>query len=207
MLLPLRSASPPKAKAQPNRLPINTFKQTGIAYTDVRMDNNDRELFLNANARNTKRSLRPFYVSGSKPGTAAWHPPPTAPNETGGALRSEHSPAGQPGRWPTRDRPPILTLSEQNQRRPPLPPNLQVPESNSNGMWIRNSTNSTAQSKSRQRDGYITQASPFRLIAWDPSPHPRFAPLIQPRRPFREPPFFFPFHRPIASETHYPTSS
>jgi prepilin-type processing-associated H-X9-DG protein len=187
MLLPALARA--KAKAQQTAC-INNLKQTGIAYTMYRMDNND----INCPQRLCPDTPNdPYGLSSPVPsGSAPNSPPPTGPNETWWA---PYDPTQVPdGLLGAGYKDGLLSpyLSKTNDAtifKCPIEKQWQC------GFALNYSTGSPA----AQRDANVTQAS-IRLIAWDHRRTPGCSDsrITAPPRP----PFL-----PLAgtsSETHYP---
>jgi prepilin-type N-terminal cleavage/methylation domain-containing protein len=187
MLLPALARA--KAKAQQTAC-INNLKQTGIAYSMYRMDNND----VNCPQRQCPDTPNdPYGLSSPVPsGTSPGSPAPTGPNEIWWApYDPTQVPDGLPGAG-YKDGLLSPYLSKTNDVtifKCPIEKQWQC------GFALNYSTGSPA----AQRDAYVTQAS-VRLIAWD---HRRTPGCSDSRISAPPRPPFLPFTG-TTSETHYP---
>jgi prepilin-type N-terminal cleavage/methylation domain-containing protein/prepilin-type processing-associated H-X9-DG protein len=186
MLLPALARS--KSKAQQISC-LNNLKETGVAYTMYRSDDND----VNCPQRMCPDTPNdPYGLSSPVPsGTSAGTPPPTGPNETWWAPYDPYQvPDGLPGAtYKNGLLSPFLGGTNNMIFRCPIEKQWQC------GYAMNYSTGSPA----AQRDGAVTQAS-VRLIAWD---HRRTPGCSDSRISAPPRPPFLPFVG-SASETHYP---
>ena len=186
MLLPALAKS--KAKAQEISC-INNLKQTGVAYTMYRSDNNDVNCpqRLCPDTPNDPYGLSSPVPSGTGPGS----PPPTGPNEIWWApYDPSQVPDGVPGAgYKDGLLSPFLGKTNNPVFKCPIEKQWQC------GYAMNYSTGSPA----AQRDGSVTQPS-IRLIAWD---HRRTPGCSDSRITAPPRPPFLPFVG-TSSETHYP---
>src|SRR5215831_19650781 len=187
MLLPALAKS--KAKAQQISC-LNNLKETGLAYTMYRSDNND----VNCPQRLCPDTPDdPYGLSSPVPsGTSANNPPPTGPNET---WWSPYDPTQVPDGLPGAGfRNGLLSafLGTTN--------NATIFKCPIEKQWqCAYAMNYTTGSPAAQRDSFVTQASD-RLIAWD---HRRTPGCSDSRITTPPRPPFLPFVG-SSSETHYP---
>jgi prepilin-type N-terminal cleavage/methylation domain-containing protein/prepilin-type processing-associated H-X9-DG protein len=186
MLLPALAKS--KAKAQQTSC-LNNLKETGLAYTMYRSDNND----VNCPQRLCPDTPNdPYGLASPVPsGTSAGTPPPTGPNEVWWAPYDPYQvPDGVPG---TTYKNGLLStfLGGTNNAIFKCPIEKQ---------WqCAYAMNYSTGSPSAQRDGAVTQSS-IRLIMWD---HRRTPGCSDSRVSAPPRPPFLPFVG-TSSETHYP---
>jgi prepilin-type N-terminal cleavage/methylation domain-containing protein/prepilin-type processing-associated H-X9-DG protein len=186
MLLPALARS--KAKAQQISC-LNNLKETGIAYTMYRADNND----VNCPQRLCPDTPNdPYGLSSPVPsGTSAGTPPPTGPNETWWAPYDPYQvPDGLPGvTYKNGLLSPFLGGTNNAIFRCPIEKQWQCAYA----------MNYSTGSPSGQRDGAVTQPC-IRLITWD---HRRTPGCSDSRISAPPRPPFLPFVG-SSSETHYP---
>jgi prepilin-type N-terminal cleavage/methylation domain-containing protein/prepilin-type processing-associated H-X9-DG protein len=188
MLLPALAAA--KAKAQQTTC-LNNLKQTGLAYTMYRGDNND----VNCPQRMCPDTPNDLYgLSSPVPsGTSAGTPPPTGPNEIWWAPYDPYQvPNGTPGAT-YKDNLLSSFLGTTNSNtifKCPIEQQWQC------AYAMNYSTGSPA----AQRDGFVTQASD-RLVMWDHrrTPGCSDSSVSTPPRPP-----YLPFVGGASSQTHYP---
>ena len=188
MLLPALAAAKTKAK---QITCLNNLKQTGLAYTMYRGDNND----VNCPQRMCPDTPNdPYGLSSPVPsGTSAGTPPPTGPNETWWAPYDPYQvPDGTPGA---------------TYKNGLLSSFLGTTNSNTifkcpiEQQWqCAYAMNYSTGSPSAQRDSFVTQTSD-RLVMWDHRRTPGCADSsvsTPPRAPY------LPFVGGASSTTHYP---
>lgn len=190
LLLPALASAKNKARQTSC---LNNMKQTGLAYTLYRSDNND----VNCPQRMCPDTPNdPYGLSSPVPsGTSADNPPPTGPNEIWWAPYDPYQvPDGTPG---TTFKPGLLSPFLGN--------------GSTNGFTIFKcpveqqwqcgyAMNYSTGSPCAQKDGFVTQTSD-RLVAWDHRRTPGCADSsvsTPPRAPY------MPFVGGSASTTHYP---
>jgi prepilin-type N-terminal cleavage/methylation domain-containing protein/prepilin-type processing-associated H-X9-DG protein len=186
MLLPALARS--KSKAQQISC-LNNLKETGVAYSMYRSDNNDVNCpqRLCPDTPDDPYGLSSPVPSGTSPGT----PPPTGPNEVWWApYDPTQVPDGAPGAgYKDGLLSPFLGKTNNPIFKCPIERQWQC------GYAMNYSTGSP----SGQRDGSVTQSS-IRLIAWD---HRRTPGCSDSRISTPPRPPFLPFVG-TSSETHYP---
>ncbi len=189
MLLPALA----KAKAKAEQMTcLNNLKQTGLAYSMYRTDNND----VNCPQRLCPDTPNdPYGLSSPVPSsTSAGSPPPTGPNETWWApYDPTQVPDGAPGAGYKNGLLSDFLGTTNNVRtfKCPIEPQWQC------SYAMNYSTGSPA----GQRDSFVKQTSD-RLVAWD---HRRTPGCSDSRVSTPPRPPFLPFVGASASETHYPS--
>ena len=189
MLLPALASA--KAKGQQSGC-INNLKQTGIAYTMYRDDNND----VNCPQRLCPDTPNdPYGLSSPVPSsTSAGNPAPTGPNETWWAPYDPYQvPDGTPGATYKIG---LLShfLGGTN--------NVTIFKCPIESQWqCSYAMNYSTGSAAGQRDSFVTQTSD-RLVAWD---HRRTPGCSDSRISTPPRPPSLPFVGASASETHYPS--
>ena len=188
LLLPALAAAKSKAKQTSC---LNSLKQTGLAYTMYRGDNND----LNCPQRMCPDTPNdPYGLSSPVPsGTSAGTPPPTGPNEIWWAPYDPYQvPDGTPGATCKSGLLSSFLGTTNNARIFKCPIEQQ---------WqCAYAMNYTTGSPAAQRDSFVTQTS-TRLVAWDHRRTPGCADSTVSTPP--RPPYL-PFAGGSASQTHYP---
>ena len=189
MLLPALAKA--KAKAQ-HMTCLNNLKQTGLAYSMYRTDNND----VNCPQRLCPDTPNdPYGLSSPVPsGTSAGSPPPTGPNEIWWSPYDPYQvPDGTPGATYKNG---LLSnfLGGTN--------NVTIFKCPIEQQWqCGYAMNYSTGSPAGQRDSFVTQTSD-RLVAWD---HRRTPGCSDSRVSTPPRPPFLPFVGASASETHYPS--
>jgi prepilin-type N-terminal cleavage/methylation domain-containing protein/prepilin-type processing-associated H-X9-DG protein len=189
MLLPVLAAAKQKAR---QTTCLDNLKETGIAYTLYRGENND----VNCPQRMCPDTPSdPYGLSSPVPsGTSAGTPPPTGPNEVWWAPYDPYqTPDGKPGAtYKNGLLSPFLGSTNRNTIfKCPVEQQWQC------GFAMNYSTGSPA----AQRDNFVTQTS-SRLVAWDHrrTPGCSDSSISKPPRPP-----YLPFLGGASSSTHYPS--
>jgi prepilin-type N-terminal cleavage/methylation domain-containing protein/prepilin-type processing-associated H-X9-DG protein len=188
MLLPALAAA--KSRAQQTSC-LNSLKQTGLAHTMYRGDNND----INCPQRMCPDTPNdPYGLSSPVPsGTSAGTPPPTGPNEIWWAPYDPYQvPDGVPGgTYKNGLLSPFLGTTN----------NARIFKCPIEQQWqCAYAMNYSTGSPAAQRDSFVTQTS-TRLVAWDHrrTPGCSDSSVSTPPRPP-----YMPFVGGSASQTHYP---